>query len=361
MPGHADPREALIRAAFKVAQAVNGIASSNNARLLALFDEIAAAIARIDPTAVGPRRYRDARIQKLLEEVERLTDEAYIDWTKAIRSDLARLGRVEGLQVQADLIASLGPMGDVVKKAAPTVNMMKAVLDSSVFGDIERGMETLQGWSGVQEQATLRRVRQQLQLGLLNEESIDQIIRRVRGKSNGRGGFRGGVAEVTTRQATTLVRTAATHVSAEARMLTFRENTRVIESVELVTALDSRVCLVCGAHSGDTWPLDSDAILRPPLHLGCRCTLAPRVHWSAIGMDPPEPGMRAARDEDGKRIEVSAEWDFDDWLRSQPATVQRDVLGPARAKLFRDGKVRIDELVGRENRILTLNELEASL
>lgn len=360
MPGHADPREALIRAAFRVAQAQNAIAAERKQRLVQLFDDIAAEIARIDPTGVSRDRYQRLRIQKLLDRVEELTGEAFSEWHKGVRADMARLGRAEGLQVQADLIASLGDAGTQVKAFAPTQNLIKSILDTSVFGDYERGMETLKGWSGVQEQATLRRVRQQLQLGLLNEESVDDMVRRIRGTRRGRG-FTGGVAEMTTRQAATLVRTAATHVSAEARMLTFRENPRIVESVELVTALDSRVCPVCGAHSGDTWALDDDGILKPPLHLSCRCTLVAVVAWDRLGIEPPEPGMRAARDADGNRIQVSAEWDFDDWLRSQPMSVKRDVLGKRKAELFDAGKVRLAQLIGQDNRVLTLDELERNL
>jgi hypothetical protein len=53
---------------------------------------------------------------------------------------------------------------------------------------------------------------------------------------------------------------------------------------------------------------------------------------------------------------VPAKTTYDEWLRLQPATFQDDVLGPERAKLFRDG-MTLDRFVDFNGRRFTLDEL----
>lgn len=361
MPGHADPREALLRSALNLQRAVNAIAIDRNGVLRAMFDDVVAQIQRIDPTAVGASMYRRARVAKLLAQIEDIVGEAYADWYRGTRSDLARLGRVEALQTRADLVASLGTASAAVSAAVPTQAMLKAILDTDPF----RG-ETLKGWADVHEAATVRRVRQQIQLGMTGEEGVPDMVRRIRGRSNGRGGFTGGVMETTTREATGLVRTAATEIAAKARLETFKGNPRIVANVTWVSALDTRTCEICGALDGKTWALDAKAET-PPAHWGCRCTLASNSDWAALGLEPPEVGERAARDAEGElagkprsqtRTQVSADTTYEQWLRGQKAFVQDEILGPGRGKLFRDRKVRLDQLVGSDKRLVTLKELE---
>jgi len=67
------------------------------------------------------------------------------------------------------------------------------------------------------------------------------------------------------------------------------------------------------------------------------------------------------RDTDGTRPsetgEVSAKTTYPQWLRRQPKAFQDEVLGKARAKLFRDGKLPIDRFIDDRGNTLTLAEL----
>ena len=360
MPGHADPREALIRQALNLQRAVNAISVDRNGTLRAMFDEIVAQIQRIDPTAVTASVYRRARIAKLLDTIEDLAGDAYADWYRGVRSDMSRIGRVEALQTRADLVASLGAAGIAVSTQAPTQAMLKAIIDTDPF----RG-ETLKGWvKNVNEPATVRRVRQQIQIGMTGEEDVQSMVRRIRGRSNGRGGYLGGVMETTTREATALVRTAVTDIAGKARIETFRQNPRVVTGWVWVSALDTRTCEICGGLDGKIFPLSTTW---EPAHWSCRCTSVSEIDWDRLGLEPPEPGMRAARDAEGElagkprsqtRTEVPADTTYEQWLRGQKAGVQDEILGPGRGKLFRDRKVRLDQLVGSDKRLVTIKELE---
>jgi hypothetical protein len=54
--------------------------------------------------------------------------------------------------------------------------------------------------------------------------------------------------------------------------------------------------------------------------------------------------------------QVPARTNYDDWLRKQPKSFQAEVLGPGRAKLFREG-MKLDKFVDRDGGELTLSQL----
>lgn len=68
-----------------------------------------------------------------------------------------------------------------------------------------------------------------------------------------------------------------------------------------------------------------------------------------------ESAMRAA-----KEGPVSARMTYDQWLRTQPVDIQKEVLGVSRWKLWSEGKITsVVDLVDQKGRPLTLKELEA--
>lgn len=357
MSGHADPIEAVLRQALNLQRLHNAIVRDSTGVLQDLFDEIVAQVARIDPTAPGSLRYRRDRVAKLVARVEDLAGEAFGDWHKGVRSDLARLGRVHGLQVAADLVATLGDAGDVVKAVAPTQAMVKAILDTNPFQG-----ETLAGWTEVQEASTVRRVRQIVQRGMVEEREIGWFVRQIRG-----GGGARGVWNATRREAEAVVRTAVTEIASHAQMLTYSANPRVVSGVRVVATLDSVTCPICGAMDGKVLDLDAASADLPPYHHQCRCTTVPEIAWKRLGLTPPEEGERFARDAEGElagkarsktRTTVPGDTVYEQWLRNQKPAVQDEILGPGRGRLFRERKMRLDRMIATDRRILTLHELE---
>jgi SPP1 gp7 family putative phage head morphogenesis protein len=356
MPGHADPIEAVIRQTFTLQRLNNAIARDSSGILESLFDDIAAEIARIDPTGPAAIRYQRARIAKLVTRVERLSGDAYAEWNTAVRSDLARLGRAHGQQTAADLVATLGVATSAVNMAAPTQNMVKAILDTNPFQG-----ETLAGWAKVQQAGTVRRVRQIVQRGMMEEQGIGWLVRQVRGGNGVRGAW-----QASRREAEAIVRTAVTEIASRAQMLTYQQNPNVVSSVQWISALDSLVCVECAGLDGTVMSADNPD-LTPPAHMQCRCALVPIVDWEKLGLKPPEEGERFARDQDARlrgeslskqRTQVPGDTTYETWLRGQKPAVQNDILGPGRAKLFRGRKMPLDRMVGTDRRILTLAELE---
>ena len=249
-----DPREILLRNAITLARVSNAISQDATGILAALFDDVVGDLAKIDPTAVGATTYKRARVAKLLERVEKATGESFTAYHKQLRGDLARLGRLQGQGAAKDLIATLGDgAAGKVKFAGPTQNMMKAILDANPFQG-----ETLKGWAQVQEAATIRRIRQQVQLGMANEEPIGALIKRVRD-----------IQQTTTREATALTRTAVNFTAGEAQYQTYSANPNVTEEWAYQSTLDSRTTDICISLDQQVFRYDDAAAPRPPQHWSC--------------------------------------------------------------------------------------------
>jgi len=238
---------------------------------------------------------------------------------------------------------------------------------------------------------TYRRVRDQVRMGLLAEESTQDMVRRVRGKAvgyhkNAAGRtvrrFAGGAMDATTREAESLVRTAVTHVAAEAMKATYEENGDILSGVRYAAFLDDRTTALCLSLDGKVWPVGSPDIVQPgrDTHFNCRSVLVPEIDWAAMGLTPPPEGERTARDltdvsEEDLARKVSARRRTGDlgaiekipsrvraeeWLRGQPAKVQNKLLGRGKASLFREGKITLADIVRQDGSVVPLRELEAA-
>ena len=84
----------------------------------------------------------------------------------------------------------------------------------------------------------------------------------------------------------------------------------------------------------------------------CRSILSPVVDWKGLGIDPPAESTRAS-----STGQVKASTTYEEWFSGQSDGVQNDIIGPARAKLFRAGKITFRDMVGKDNRVLSVAEL----
>ena len=204
--------------------------------------------------------------------------------------------------------------------------------------------------------------RQQVQIGLAQSETVEQLIQRVRGQWVG-DHYVGGVLSFksqATRQAEALVRTAVAEVANRAQFETLRANDDVTTSWQFVATLDGRTTEECMALDGTVWAYDDDKAPLPPLHFNCRSIAVAVVDWEKLGVAAPDEARRAAVDPTtGEGRTVPASTTYEGWLRDQPADVQADILGTGKAELFREGKITLRDLVRSDGSVVTLAELQA--
>lgn len=341
-----------------------------------LFDAIVGDIYRYDPVSVQ-RRYREARRVTLMERTGGRVQEWRTGLERHTKGRLAVLGRQQAAVAERSLIATLGTVDleDRVRETPITQARMRAILNTQPFeGRVLREHVAKLGENVVD------RVGVQVRLGMAREESIDDIVRRVRGRRAGNG-FVGGAMQTTTRDAESLVRTAVTFTANQGMLGTFRANDTVIAGVRFVATLDDRTTLICFSLDGDEWELDDADLVIPgeATHFGCRSILVAIIDWEGLGLPEPPPADRIARDlselteeqlgqrirtrrskgELGRVTRVSSNTAAATWLRSQPVRVQERIMGRRRAELFRAGELSVKQMVTRDLRVLSLEELVA--
>lgn len=304
--------------------------------------DIVAQIAKIDPTAVAGS-YSQKRLEKLLEAVGALSDEATRAATRELDSELRALAAYEAAYQTAMIAASVPVRLDIV---TPGDTQLYAAVNSRPF----QGRLLKDWYSGFQESAK-RRVRESIRQGFTEGETIDQMVRRVRGTAAAQ--YRDGALEITRRGAEALVRTAVNHTANTSRSELYRQNDDLVKGVQWVATLDSRTTLVCASRDGKIYPPDSGP--RPPAHINCRSTTVPVLKsWKELGINLSEApeGTRASMDG-----QVPADKTYDSWLRGKDKAFQEEVLGATKARLFRDGDLTLDRFVDRAGNELTLDQL----
>jgi SPP1 gp7 family putative phage head morphogenesis protein len=297
-----------------------------------------------DPTAVGDA-WGQKRLDKLLLSLRTIQKEAYSLVGKTLRTDLRALADYEA-EFQSRLIQETLPIR--FKVIPPTREQLAAAVNSRPFQGA-----LLKEWVRGLEDGAARRVRDSIRIGFVQGESIDDIVKRIRGTKA--ANFKDGAMEINRRSAEALVRTAVNHVASAARDDLYRQNDKLIKAIQWVSTLDSRTTAICRSLDGRTWKPDDPKRRKPPAHIGCRSTTIPVVKsWRELGipLDEAPPSVRAAMD--GM---YPAETTYGDWLRRQPVERQNEILGVTKAVLFRKGGLTMDRFVDDKGHEWTLDEL----
>jgi SPP1 gp7 family putative phage head morphogenesis protein len=199
---------------------------------------------------------------------------------------------------------------------------------------------------------------QQVKLGMVSNETIDQIVRRISGDEAFAGVMPQGRAN-----AAALVQTSIAEGANDARLAMYRKNADIIKGVQQLSTLDERTTDICIAYDGAAWDLDGNPIEGndlpfdggPPRHWNCRSTLVPVIKSSdELGVDVEVlPGTRASMDG-----QVSDKMTFGNWLETKTPEQQDAILGKGKAQLWRDGKITLRDLLDQSGRPLTLEQLK---
>lgn len=322
-----------------------------------LEGDIVAQLARIDPTGVQRQGARQARLEKLLEQVRDTIRASYRNSATLLSGELRELADIEATFAARAINQGVG-FGLV------TVEVTRNQLAGLVDGVLVQGSPVSEWW---QRQAgdTLQRFTDEMRRGIAEGETNAQLIRRVRGGTQN-GEPVQGFMEVTRRNAEALVRSATQATAQAAREITYGQNADVLKGIMWMATLDSRTTVGCAARDGLLYSVGDHQPIGHSLpwesgpgnrHWGCRSTSAPITKsFRDLGIDVDEapPGTRASMNG-----QVPQDTTFDGWLRRQPKAVQDDVLGPGRADLWRENKLSFRDLLDGNGRELTLTELRA--
>lgn len=288
------------------------------------------------------------RLDQLLVGVQRLNADAYRVAGEELDTALLELAGYEA-SWQHRAIQSALPTVVAEKLSLNTITATQA--HAAAMATPFRGTLLREALAGI-ETKRAERIRDAVRMGFVEGQTVEQIVRRLRGTRSAR--YSDGLLEVDRRGAEALIRTAVNHVSNFARQAVYDANPDLVSEVQWISTLDSKTSSVCRARDLQVFPVGSGP--RPPAHWGCRSTTVPvlRSAWEALGLAKNEIPESTRSSMDGQ---VAGDMGYQQWLKSKPADVQDDILGPARGKLFRDGGLTLDKFVDRNGRQLTLREL----
>ncbi len=325
------------------------------------------------------------RLDALLIEIRRMRYAAISAVNADMQPDLQGLAPIESTWEIGAMSAAV-PVEIAFNTVSPAV--LRAVVASPVNGI------PLQGWWDRLAATDAFRIEQELRLGIIAGENTDQIVRRIRGTKAAK--YTDGVLAITRRDAETVVRTAANHVSTGARQATWNANADIIRGIRWVSTLDGRTTSVCQSRDGEVYPIDKGP--RPPAHPNCRSTVAPVLageeiigdratvtdtrtrkkreldfsaevreevgdkEWSRMSANARREKVKAKREAWANENigHTPSNTTYQEWLKRQPVKFQDEVLGPTRGALFRDG-LQLDKFVDTSGKKYNLDQLRDRL
>jgi SPP1 gp7 family putative phage head morphogenesis protein len=229
---------------------------------------------------------------------------------------------------------------------------MVAVAPVTLFAAIES--KPLQGklikeWIDKLDQDSYTRIQDAVRIGLVEGQSYSDVVKRITGTKALQ--YTDGVIALNARQTQALVSTAMAHATNTARDEFYQNNNDLFSGLQWVSTLDGRTTSICQARDGKVYPLDSG--VRPPAHFRCRSAMVSVLKsWQALGIKNPDGRTRASMDGQVAQTET-----YQTWLKKKPEAFQDEVLGKARAQLFRDG-TPLDRFVDASGHTYTLEQLK---
>ena len=277
----------------------------------AVRDRLGPDIASVSPAVL------DQIISKVLEEIKEKSEE----YEKSVVDEM-----MEFIGYQSDFNVNLLDFNSVASVAVPSLAVLQAAmllrrmpLEPTKSFTINEALKT---YSNRKSKQIVQTVRDGVTLGQSSEVIAGNVKK---------------LTKLQQRQAATLARTITNYVSIQAREVVMRENPDMTDSYRWVSILDGRTSLICASRDQKIYKESNDSP-KPPAHFNCRSTIAPIL-------------------EDEEESEGRVSGNYEAWLRRQPKAFQLEVLGVARAKLFREGYISIGRFVDNQGRTLTLAQL----
>ena len=308
----------------------------------ALLEKLAARLVAIEERGfdLGPATTK--RLERLIADLRSINEGVYKKVGKHLANELGELAAQEA-DFHAQALRSALPIEIATTVPAPAL-LRTLATTAPLMG------APLADWVAGQEAGRLDRLNRAIRDSIVNGDTTDEIVRKIRGSR--KSGYSDGILHVSRRSAQQLARTATNHVSNVARQQTWASSS-VVKGWVFHAVMDMRTSTPCAARSGNIYPVGEGPI--PPQHRNCRSQAIPITKsYRELGLNKDEidPGTQATMDG-----QVPGDITFAQWLKKKGNTAQDTILGPTRAKWFREGKLTLSDLVKGDGTQLTLEQL----
>lgn len=220
----------------------------------------------------------------------------------------------------------------------------------------------LREWMAGIETNRAAAVRDAVRAGVVEGRTTTDIVRAVMGTRA--QNYADGILQKSRREVEAVVRSAISHTAETASDAAYEANSDIISHVEWLSTLDTRTSPDCRIrdrlpYSLGTYKPIGHKIpwLAGPgrIHFCCRSTKLP-ILKSASRLGFSDSATRASMDG-----QVPHSTTYADWLRGQSSARQDEILGPARARLVREGGLKLEAFYNDKGKFLTLDELRERL
>lgn len=320
-----------------------------------LFSKLTDTLARMPAES-----FNATRMESLLKSVRELNAAAYDRVQKTLFDELRDFTTYEaGYQLR--LFESTIPAQVQVAVGVAAVNPQQ-VYTAAMSRPFQGRL--LKDWASSIESGRMARIRDAVNMGYVQGQTTDQIIRALRGTRA--KGYADGLLEIDRRHAAAVAQTALGHMANFTRRKFSEENEGLIKAEEWLSTIDNRTSDQCRVRD----KLRYHPVTHKPighsipwgagpgaLHWNCRSTSTPVTKsWRELGVDIDEADPTTRASMDGQ---IPADTDYGDWLGRQSAARQDQILGATRGKLMREGGLNMDKFYNDKGRYLSLDELRA--
>jgi len=337
--------DVLTRRQLQVGRVETGLRRDAWAALALLEADLLTAIKLADPTESAILTRRQRAVETLVEEdLAPLIASRYDRIASMITAALIRLAHSEARTVQ-DLVNEA--TGEETLADLPSDVTLRRAVEATLIPTATRPTDlsaTGADWWQRQADSLQQRLRDQLLVSVSLEESLPQMVTRVRGTQA--LGRHDGLMERARQDAARLLATQVTNAVSEAHVAVADANGAMMILMHIST-LDARTSNICLARNGLKYTSDSHEPIGhripylggPPFHPNCRSVMVPLVN-------------------DGGPVTDES---VTTWFHRQGEAFQDALLGPKRAQMWRAGTLGslrqlLDAATGRP---LTLEELGA--
>jgi hypothetical protein len=290
-------------------------------------------------------RLRD--LQKLLND----TIDRYMGQIRtAVTEDMRAIAELESEIAAGNIDRVLGVGGIATRITEPQVNAALSALTQNA---------TFVTWWNRQTTRTKQLVGDQVRSGVLRGAPMSEMVAAVRG-----------ALSVGERQATAVVRTGVMSVANRAREQTYRNSDDLVRGIQAVVTFDTRTSPLCRARSKFAWDNDGNPLPGtptdipypgpPPWHWNCRTTIV-AVLKSLSELAPGTEDLLPEETKASMDGQIAADTSYEEWFRAQPEERQEEILGPAKLRLFRKGRLTFADMVDQTGNELTVEQLRQRL
>lgn len=328
-------------------------------RMTQLFLELKKSTAGAD-FLTGTAKQQQRKMNELFKQAEIEITGTYTKIAEHTQKTLYDLAEFEAQWTAGLLSKNIGV------KIGAIGTLTEVQLDAVLSEALIEGAPSSEWWSR-QSTKLLNHFKDQMRMGWAKGEGLETLIARLTGGKDAYGNAIFDISKGTYRGAEALVRTSFQAISNKARMGMFRENADVLQGVQWVSTLDDRTSILCASRDSLMWDLDGNPIdhdiefEEPPIHWNCRSVLScvtKSFRDLGIDMDDFDGDEDTRASLDGQ---VPAKMNFEEWIASKPEKFADEVFGKTRADLWRDGKIKVRDMVDQKGRPLTLDELKKNM